>query len=164
MKSYRIDQEFSNKQIKGINMSVKALSSDYDFITGWEFSKNYNEFAPLILIDIIIDLDKVNEFYLDNGILTPETQIKKSSLDWWKEDYNQYSYFIFYSRDVDYEVIKSETKKIRNKLNHFYQQLPNTYAANYILEHEDKNMEYRCVLELNTFINKPNSDIYYSKV
>jgi hypothetical protein len=164
MKSYRIDEKFSNKQIKGINMAVKALSSDYDFITGWELSKNAYEYGSVILIDLIVDLDKVNEFYLDNGILTPETKIHDYWLKRWKEEDNQYMYFILGYSEVESELNRSESRNLKNELDAYYQQIPEIFATNYILEYDGTEREYRCELNSNQFINKSRGNVYYSKV
>ena len=164
MKSYRINEKFSNKQIKGINMAVKALSSDYDFITGWELGEKAYEYGAVIYIDLIVDLDKVNEFYLDNGILTPETQIRDYWLKRWREDDNQYMYFILGYSNVKNEVNRSETEKIKKDLDFYYQQILESYATNYVLEYDDRKFEYRCELNSNEFINKPKGNLYFSKV
>ena len=177
MKSYRINEDFSNKQLKGINMAAKALSADYDFITGWELSKNAYEYGSVIFIDLIVDLDKVNEFYLDNGILTvqefddkgnpigpPETQISDYWLKRWKEDDNQYMYFILGFSEVEGEINRSESRNLKNELDAYYQQIPEIFATNYILEYDGTEREYRCELNSNEFINKSKGNIYYSKV
>jgi hypothetical protein len=164
MKSYRIDEKFSNKQIKGINMAVKALSADYDFIIGWELGEKAYEYGSVIYIDLIVDLDKVNEFYLDNGILTPETQIRDYWLKRWKEDDNQYMYFILGFSDIESELNRSESRNLKNELDAYYQQIPEIFATNYILEYDGTEREYRCELNSNEFINKPKGNVYYSKV
>ena len=164
MKSYRIDEKFSNKQIKGINMAVKALSAEYDFITGWELGEKAYEYGSVIYIDLIVDLDKVNEFYLDNGILTPETQIRDYWLKRWKEDDNQYMYFILGFSDIESELNRSESRNLKNELDAYYQQIPEIFATNYILEYDGTEREYRCELNSNEFINKPKGNVYYSKV
>jgi hypothetical protein len=164
MKSYRINEDFSNKQLKGINMAVKALSSDYDFITGWELGEKAYEYGSIIFIDLIVDLDDVNKFYLNKDILTSETQIPDSYLERWKEDYNQHMYFILGYSKVKSEVNMSETKKLKNELDLYYQQILESFATNYILEYEDTKIEYRCELNINEFINKPSGNVYFSKV
>jgi len=167
MKSYRIDEKFSDKQIKGINMAVKALSSDYDFITGWELGEKAYEYGAVIFIDLIVDLDKVNEFYFDdkgNPVGPPETQIPDSYLERWKEDYNQGMYFILGYSNVKNEVNRSETEKIKKDLDFYYQQILESYATNYVLEYDDRKFEYRCELNSNEFINKPKGNVYFSKV
>lgn len=164
MKSYRINEKFSDKHIKGINMAVKALSADYDFITGWELGEKAYEYGAVIYIDLIVDLDKVNEFYLDNGILTPETQIRDYWLKRWREDDNQYMYFILGYSNVKNEVNRLETNKLKNELDAYYQQIPEIFATNYILEYDGTEREYRCELNVSEFINKPKGNVYFSKV
>jgi hypothetical protein len=164
MKSYRINENFSNKQIKGINMAVKALSADYDFITGWELGEKAYQYGSVIFINLIVDLDKVNEFYLDNGILTPKTRIRDYWLKRWGEDDNQNMYFILGLSEAEGEVNRSETNKLKNELNEYYQQIPEIFATNYIFEYEDTKKEYRCELNSNDFINKPKGSVYFSKV
>ena len=170
MKSYRINEKFSNKQLKGINMAVKALSSDYDFITGWELGEKAYEYGSVIFIDLIVDLDKVNKFYLNTPkdsktkILTSETQIPDSYLERWKEDYNQHMYFILGYSKVKNEVNTSETRNLKNELDAYYQQIPEIFTTNYILEYDGTEREYRCELNSNEFINKPRGNVYFSKV
>ncbi len=165
MKSYRIDEKFSSKQIKGINMAVKALSADYDFITGWELGEMANEYASVIYIDLIVDLDKVNEFYLDNGTLTSKTQIRKYWLDVWKEDDN-YSTFFLLSFSDSKDNRTDETKQLKAELDEYYKQIPEIFATNYVFENDDLDIkrEYRCELNINSFMNKPRGNVYFSKV
>jgi hypothetical protein len=62
MEGYRIG-EFGEKQMKGINLAVKALAKKFPFVTGWELSDNWDIHFNIININLIVDLEKVREYY-----------------------------------------------------------------------------------------------------
>ena len=56
--------EPTDKEKKGIDMILKTLHKKYPFIIGWEFTDNNpNRYSTMVGIDIIVDVDKLSEFY-----------------------------------------------------------------------------------------------------
>jgi hypothetical protein len=73
-------------------------------------------------------------------------------------------YFILGFSDIESELNRSESRNLKNELDAYYQQIPEIFATNYILEYDGTEREYRCELNSNEFINKPKGNVYYSKV
>lgn len=57
------DDNFNDTQIKGIDLTIKAISKKYPFIKGWEFIKDYQKWKAHLYINVIVDWVEVGEFY-----------------------------------------------------------------------------------------------------
>ena len=65
--------EPTDKEKKGIDMILKTLHKKYPFIIGWEFTDNNpNKYSTMVGIDIIVDVDKLSEFYQKQIVSTFE--------------------------------------------------------------------------------------------
>lgn len=54
----------SDKLIKkGIDITINALKQEFPFVVGWESTDPYQEYKMTIYIDLIVDYDKVQEYY-----------------------------------------------------------------------------------------------------
>lgn len=124
------DDNFSEEQIKGLDLSIKALSKRYKFIKGWKFIENYNQWKAYLYINIIVDWSEVAKFY------------NKEFKPYWEESFNKgekiesslIDTYIFVnpsSTDSDYqsyfEKSFEETKKIERQLNSIYSSLPTEF-------------------------------------
>jgi hypothetical protein len=49
--------EFGDKQLKGINLTIKGVAKKYPFITGWELNDNWDKWFSLVIINLIVDLE-----------------------------------------------------------------------------------------------------------
>lgn len=55
------DNNFTDKQIKGITISVKAAAKNFPFIKGWKLTENYEKYNAQLYIILIIDVEKLSE-------------------------------------------------------------------------------------------------------
>ena len=60
MESQR-DNNFTDKQLKGITISVKGAAKSYPFIKGWKFVENYKNYNAHLYIILIIDVEILSE-------------------------------------------------------------------------------------------------------
>jgi hypothetical protein len=60
MKEFR-DNNFNEKQIKGLDMVIRALAKQYKFIKGWQLDDRYEEYKYTLYIDLIIDVNELAE-------------------------------------------------------------------------------------------------------
>mgnify|MGYP000645592452 CR=1 FL=1 len=81
MKEFR-DNNFNEKQIKGLDMVMRALAKQYKFVKGWQLDDKYEEYKYTLYIDMIIDINKVDESLerLNNKSLFESLLIKASFL------------------------------------------------------------------------------------
>ena len=59
--SYR-DNNFTKEQIKGLAMSVKAVSKKFYFIKDWNFADDYERYSSIIYINLYVDMDLVSKY------------------------------------------------------------------------------------------------------
>jgi hypothetical protein len=154
MEGYRIG-EFGEKQMKGINLAVKALAKKFPFVTGWELSDNWDRHFNLININLIVDLEKVGEYY--------NVEINDYWIGRWNSDEVEDTSYILstaYKTDLDNLV---ETNKIRKKMDDIYSSLPDDFCMFYRFDDAELNkFENKCFINIRYYVNKPSQNIYYS--
>ena len=52
----------SEKQIKGIDLSVKATKKVFPFIKGWEFTPDWERYSTVVYINLYIDFIELGKF------------------------------------------------------------------------------------------------------
>ena len=87
-----MESNISEKQIKGIDLSVRATKKVFPFITGWEFTPDWEKYSTVIYINLIIDfvtlgktIDmEVKDYYIKNFTSGEEykTAVILSPFDW----------------------------------------------------------------------------------
>ena len=59
-----LNEEVSKQQIdKGIDIVVNGLKKEFPFVVGWKLHDNYDEYITSIYIDLVVEYEKVKEFY-----------------------------------------------------------------------------------------------------
>jgi hypothetical protein len=148
-------EKFGENQLKGINLVVKATAKKYPFIIGWELPKGWDNYSNITQISLIIDLDKVGEYY--------DIEMDDYWLNKWKDKSEfQETSFIFTLSKSNRNESMSETKKIRETLSKFYERLPDEFASFYFYEYSGEEYKGKSELLLKNFINTPTQEIYYS--
>lgn len=56
------DNNFTDKQIRGIDLTIKALSKKFPFIEGWEFTEDFIKYDVSLYINLYVDLDELKEY------------------------------------------------------------------------------------------------------
>lgn len=123
--------ELTDKQKKGIDLSVKSLRKKFPFVKGWEPDNDNEVYLMSFFINLFIDFFEMSEFY------------GKETRRFWVDMYNKYgaeemvshSLVSFIETDDDkpiYDTPLSEemykqSDKIQNQLNTTYDMLPNEY-------------------------------------
>ena len=125
MKEFR-DNNFNEKQIKGLDMVMRALAKQYKFLKGWQLDDKYEEYKYTLYIDMIIDVNKLaeqtnnyvkqNRFNDDKGTsiffgLTPNKN--GEPLEGFTPEWDE-----FVNDSYEYG------KEIRDKMNFLYRKLP----------------------------------------
>lgn len=61
---YVLKEEVSKQQIdKGIDIVVNGLKNEFPFVVGWQLHDNYDVYMTSIYIDLVVEYEKVKEFY-----------------------------------------------------------------------------------------------------
>lgn len=59
-----LKEEVSEKQIdKGIDIVINGLKKEFPFVVGWQLHNDYKEYMTSIYIDLVVEYEKVKEFY-----------------------------------------------------------------------------------------------------
>lgn len=56
------DNNFTDKQIRGLDLVFKVAKKKFPFIIGWEFSEGYEKYDCNLYLDIKIDVQKLGEY------------------------------------------------------------------------------------------------------
>jgi hypothetical protein len=117
--------------LKGINLAVNSLKSDFPFIKGWEISEDMNEYGSTIYLNMFVDPKQVKEFY---------NLEKRELYDLYFDRYLVYPMGAFEYGDLDpYE----ETSKINEMLNDNYEFIPDEWKMNNrALPNEKKRLHF----------------------
>lgn len=59
-----LNEEVSRRQIdKGIDIVINGLKKEFPFVVGWQLHDDYEEYRTSIYIDLVVEYEKVKEFY-----------------------------------------------------------------------------------------------------
>ena len=62
------DNNFTDKQLRGINLAINAAKKKYPFIVGWDFTPDYEKYDVTLYINLKVNLKKLSEFVGDPNI------------------------------------------------------------------------------------------------
>ncbi len=139
MKEFR-DNNFNEKQIKGLDMVMRALAKQYKFVKGWQLDSAYEDYMYSLYIDLFIDINELAK-QTNNYINQDRVSEKKGT-----------SIFFFLTPNKNGEPLDSFTdewdqfvddsyeygKELREKMNFLYGKLPNEFKI-YIDTGEGEN-------------------------
>jgi hypothetical protein len=152
-KSRRIG-EFGDNQLKGINLVIKGVAKRYNFITGWELAKDWDKYSSMLLINLIVDLDKVGEYY--------DVKMQDYWLEEWKSDDFVESHYILNLSEERTLDSGEEKSKLDKKINVVYEMIPDNLSAFYEFESDGRKRDYKCLIRVSQFQNGPSQKMYFS--
>ena len=146
--------EFGEKQMTGINLAVKSAAKKFKFIIGWELAENWDKWPAMLSINLIVDLEKVGEYY--------DVKMSDYWLEQWQSDELVQSLYVLTLTDVTSPDSPDETKKINKTLTELYNIIPEQFSTFYVMESDKENYTFKCFIQVHHFQNKPTQKIYYS--
>lgn len=152
-KSKRIG-EFGDNQLKGINLVIKGVAKKYDFITGWELAEDWDKYPSMLLINLIVDLEKVGEYY--------DVKMQDYWLEEWKSDDFVDSHYILNLSEKRTLNSGDEKNKLENKINELYKLIPDNFSVFYEFESDGIKRDYKCFIRVSRFQNGPSQKMYFS--
>lgn len=124
------NENFNDNQIKGIDLTIKAITKKYPFIKGWKFIDNYQKWKSSLYLNIIVDWFEVGKFYGKEIKPYYEESIKNGE---WIESSIIDSYMFKNPSSTDsgfqefFDKSYTESKKISTLLNTIYSSLPSEF-------------------------------------
>jgi hypothetical protein len=148
----RRNNNFTEKEIRGITMAVKMAKKSYPFITSWKLAPNYEKYNAHLYILLGIDINKLSEFinmevkeyYLDN---LDEGRIFSSLLMFfdWPGEYNSDEWNNMSDRSYNLKV------DIKNTIKDAYSYLPEDMKIYYESELGSAVYKNEVVIDLDDF-------------
>lgn len=115
--------KFTREVTLGINITVKSLSKKYPFIIGWEFDGDIEKYEYSTFINLIIDKQKVSEYY--DRELVERTYNEVSVFSSIFSKYDPFEQKDDWQREFDF--FYKEKQELENDLNRFYEYVPEGY-------------------------------------
>lgn len=141
------NNEFTEKQIRGIDLVIKSAKKKYPFIRGWEFHKDFKDYVAHLYINLIVDFDEVAEFYKDT--LSQFYKERKmpliSSLLLTFLSSNYIGDFDSPERQESFNRNYNETKKVINFIGDLYKNLPEDFLIYYEMDSWDGSRRQQLV-------------------
>ena len=132
-------EDITKKQLKGIDLSVKAVSKRFPFVESWKFTDDYQKYSSNLYIDLIVDYKKIGEYYgfkllpvYEQKLLNNPDSFKSSFLGtffeggyrydtpeykeyihrWWSraQDVKEYTDIIYKSLPEDFQILWSSER------------------------------------------------------
>jgi hypothetical protein len=117
-------KKLTKEQERGVDLVIKAITKSFSFIKGGKVSETYELYDGLLFIDLFIDFFELAE--LNNTEIRP----------FWVDSYEKYGKDVLrsttlfsYSDSEDFSKYYSIRDDIKNKLNTFYDFLPDNMCA-----------------------------------
>lgn len=87
-----MERKLTDKQFKGIDLSVKALKKVFPFVTGWKLYDNWSSYETKIYIEIFVNYEELSKIvgmeirpYIKNNLESGESHTSSaifSIFDW----------------------------------------------------------------------------------
>ncbi len=146
----------TEKQIRGIDLSVKATKKAFPFIKGWEFTPDWERYTTVIYINLYIDFIalgkflnmEVREYWLDRYESGEEfvTGALLSPFDW--GDYGTDNW------DKIAEISHNLRQKINGTLTKAYEFIPDDMSIFYNVGSGALSSDYKPTISSDNFIYK----------
>lgn len=149
------DNNFSKKQIKGIDITIKSVSKKYPFVKGWRFDEGFMNYDSIIYIDLFVDYNKVAEFYNDkiHPIFIHDEKPLSSSLLMYFLSKNPITSDDREEKDKYFEMMYNQNQTIKKYVNFVYENLPDEFAIFFPIDSGIDTTYYRCQLTPDDFID-----------
>ena len=124
-------EQLNKKQVRALDMMIKAISRKYPFIIGWEPSEDFLKYDTMLNIDFKVDYEKLAKFF---GVEPEEYWLnyleRERSFDTYTLggpfSYEKYPHI----KDLSYDT----SKKIETILTNMNEELPEGFQITYPYE------------------------------
>ncbi len=144
-------EEYTEKQLRGIDLSVRGLMKKFPYITGWKLNKNHNEYKTMLKIEVYLNLEelidtyglKVSDYYFETIESGNEVRV--------------YSPLVIANNFLEVRDLNLPlTNNIKDTLNKIYSNLPSDYKFNifYKFDFDDNPTPSLVNLDIDEFVIK----------
>lgn len=123
-------EELSNKERRGIDISIKALSKKYPFVKGWSLTKDWNKYNTMTGIDVYINFFDLSDYsglkmnpYWKKALLDPNSKEYGA-----EKTYALGGYFEYPQEDSTMFELR---RKLESTLEDLYVHLPDDMKTTY---------------------------------
>lgn len=148
------DNDFTNKQLRGIDLTIKSAIKKFPFIKGWQFGYGFEKYNSHLYIDLIVDYEEVLKFYNTeyHPIYKTYKTPNKGSLILTQSMMNPMSSFDSPEYKKFFEKSYNETRKITNHIEEVYKNLPDELSVFYKSYYGNEVKLVKCNLSVSEFI------------
>lgn len=160
MSTLKRNNNFTPKQIRGIELTVKSVSKKFPFIEGWKFAPDFEKYDAHLYIDLIIDYEDFAKFY--NSEIHPKYKNKtfdilpKVSIPFSFLSTNPFAHWDSQEWKDFFEDSYSKNQKIKNMIFETYESLPDEFCIFYPIKKYypyEGVTEIKCHLSVNDYID-----------
>jgi hypothetical protein len=144
------EKELTPNEIKGVDLIVKALKKKYKFIQGWEPDKDYIIYDNTLFIHLLVDYDKVSDYFGMRIRPTIKRLMDDKDPEWWGREV--YSLSAFLDEPEGYTGGYDTKTRMRDLAEHLYKQLPPQLQRTYTFQAYDGDKQLPVVLKVHGFI------------
>jgi hypothetical protein len=122
-------EELSNKERRGIDISIKALSKKYPFVKGWDLTKDWNRYNTMIGIDVYVNFFDLSDYsglrmspYWKKALLDPQPD---------ERDLKTYALGGYFEYPREDQTMFELRRKLESTLEDLYVHLPDDMKTTY---------------------------------
>lgn len=128
------DNNFTPKQIRGIDLVVKSMSKKYPYVKGWKFDEEYDRWPTTLYIDIFVNWKEYGEVngyrfrnYYEKNYDNTSSLLKSPApyVFFDLDEFNKEEREIFINKGYE------DTKKFKTTLMSLYEKLPDEFLIKY---------------------------------
>jgi hypothetical protein len=156
-----MDNKINDKQMRGIDMVIKAIMKKYKFIKGWELYPDHEKYDSVIFINVTMDYQEFadtykyytepNRYTFKRTASNPATYMGRD-----KKDYDS----MYYDKDkLLYEEVKLIKEDIENTTKELYYNLPEEFHSTFSTESFPESKHARSIM-ITEFIDTHQAESY----
>lgn len=145
------NNDFTEKQIRGLNLTIKGVAKKYPFIKSFKFSKDFEKYKANLYIVVFIDIFEVAKYlnlevreYYKNNLDKIESSALSAFLTE-KNDENDYR-----SEEV-FDKCYSLKREIEESMDTLYSNLPEEFKIYYVTEVLNIYHNVLCAISIDSF-------------
>ena len=126
--------QLNDKQIRGIDMVIKAIMKKYNFIKGWELYPEHENYESVIFIHVIMDYQEFADTYKYYTEPSKYNFIKRTSsnpatyMGRDKKDYHSQ----YHERDMSvYDEVRLIKEDIESSIKELYNNIPEDFQSTF---------------------------------
>ena len=126
--------KLNDKQIRGVEMVIKAISRKYKFVKGWELYERNEKYESVLFINLIMDYQEFADTYKYYTRRNKHQRITTSSIAAYmsksEEDFNK----PYDEKNTLYDEITNIRNEMEKSIKQLYDNLPEEFISHFYLD------------------------------